>query len=436
MGRFLYQILSAHNRQKLKKFVLRIKNFFLPIQLLFVPQKHQAAIEKLKKNEKTTVAFFVLHRSIWKYKDLYVHFSQHARFNPVVIICPYTAYGEEHMLDEMNATYDEFVSNGYNTIKTFNEKSGKWLDVKQVIQPGIIFFTNPHPYSRQEYLITNFPKTLTCYVPYAFVVIHLLDMHYNQPFHKLLWKHFVETDFHQKTALSYLPKGYNNVTVSGFTSLDIFLSDKPTFKDVWKIKYPEIKRIIWAPHHTIDDDKDFLSYSNFLEDCEFMLQLPAMFSNKIQIAFKPHPLLKPKLYHHEDWGEEKTHAYYARWKNMSNGMLQEGEYEHLFGTSDAMILDSASFMAEYMATQKPSLFTKRDDQITDRFNNLGKEIFNNLYTADNQEDIKRFVEDVVLLQKDEMFEQRMTFFNAKVAPPNHTTASRNITNEIEHILFS
>ena len=78
------------------------------------------------------------------------------------------------------------------------------------------------------------------------------------------------------------------------------------------------------------------------------------------IAFKPHPILKPKLYKHALWGKERTDAYYHCWETMENTQLEMSDYIDLFMTSDAMIFDSVSFMTEYLYTKKPALFLCRE----------------------------------------------------------------------------
>ena len=152
--------------------------------------------------------------------------------------------------------------------------------------------------------------------------------------------------------------------------------------------------------------------------------------NNIQIAFKPHPLLKEKLYTDEQWGKEKTDKYYQKWDELPNGQLEEGDYIDLFASSDAMILDSASFMAEYLYTRKPSLFTKRDNEIEKRFNDFGKLVFQKLYQAETEKEIIKFIEDVVIAGNDYMYDERNNFFTQVVLPLNNKTASENIYNEL------
>ena len=59
---------------------------------------------------------------------------------------------------------------------------------------------------------------------------------------------------------------------------------------------------------------------------------------------------------------------------MPNTQTEFGEYRDMFLTSDAMILDSVSFMQEYLFTEKP-LLVLRKEKDSESFNTFGEEIF-------------------------------------------------------------
>lgn len=413
-----------------------IKKVFLCKYYQFVQHSYKRKAQKLGKKDKIKVAFFLIHDSVWKYDGIYRLMEQDSRFNPIVVICPYIVYGEETMLEDMQTAFKKFSADGYNVIKTYDEVSKEWVDVKMQLKPDIVFFTNPHELTKDEYYITNYTDCLTCYAPYGITHTHLHKMQYNQLFHNVLWKYFVETDMHKDMARKYADCGGINAVVTGYPGIDAFFDKKHRPNDVWKIKDKKMKRIIWAPHHTLDEDKSFLSYSNFLSLSQTMLDIAHDFKDEIQIAFKPHPLLRPKLYLESDWGKEKTHKYYARWKNLVNGQLNESDYVDLFLTSDAMILDSGSFLNEYLCLNKPSLYIIRDDNLTDRFNDFGKMAFACHYHGKNVKDILNFVKRNVIDGNDEIRCVREKFIKTYLIPPNNISASTNIFNYIVNELSS
>jgi hypothetical protein len=391
---------------------------------------HQKALVKIRKKDKIKAAFFLIHNTVWKYEGVYRLMENDDRFEPIVIVCPYVIYGQENMQREMNQAYNAFLTKGYNVVKTYNEATKEWLDIKKEIKPDIIFFTNPHEITKDEYYITNFLDRLTCYVPYGFMIANLQETQFNQPFHNFIWRCYYETQIHKEMSEKYADNKGSNVLVTGFPMCDIFLDKTYVSKDKWKIKDKSVKRIIWAPHHTIEDNDKKLAYSNFLNYHQFMLDLLKIYNGQIQIAFKPHPILKPELYKHSDWGIDRTDAYYKTWQSINNGQLEEEGYEDLFLTSDAMILDSSSFISEYCYTGKPSLFMVRDATISGKFNEYGAMAFNLMYKSQNTTDILNFINDTVLNGYDPLLKERAIFVDKYLKPPNNQSATFNIFNNI------
>lgn len=397
---------------------------------------HKNALAKIRNKEKIKVAFFLIHESVWKYEELYKLMEEDSRFNPVVVVCPYITYGDETMLLELRRAYNCFRSKGYNVIKSLNEESGDWLDVKNEIKPDIVFFTNPHNLTREEYFITNFLDTLTCYVPYGFKNSYLYEAHFDQLMQNFTWKFFLETSVHKKLSLKYARNKSVNTLVTGYPGMDKFLRKGYQPTDVWKIKDRNVKRIIWAPHHTIPGRGATLDYSTFLNYFDFMLDIATKYKDQIQIAFKPHPILRANLSLDEFWGKDKTDKYYQTWDQLPNGQLHEGEYIDLFLTSDGMIHDSSSFVIEYLYTNNPVMFLLSGDSILEKFNELGKMALANLYIGKNKEEIEVFVNDVILNGNDVRQKERIDFFNRVVKPPNNVTASENIYNYIVSEIFN
>lgn len=62
----------------------------------------------------------------------------------------------------------------------------------------------------------------------------------------------------------------------------------------WKQKEPMIKRIIWAPHHSILSD-DILNYSNFLEIADGMVVLAKRYAGRVQFILSPILILRKSL---------------------------------------------------------------------------------------------------------------------------------------------
>ena len=227
------------------------------------------------------------------------------KFEIRIVVIPLVRDGQADM-DVFHKTLNYFQRKGYRTLSSYDPEKKTWLDIKKITQPDIVFFTNPHKLTFEKYYLNNFIDRLTCYVPYAFVVIHSIHIHYNQKIHHSLWRYFIETKFHMEFSRKYIKDSSNNVVVTGFPGLDSIFSKNYKPSTPWKSYLNKTaKKIIWAPHHTIKGEGSGLDYSSFEEYSDFFITLLENTPN-IQIAFKPHPLLKEKLYRKKDWGKDKN----------------------------------------------------------------------------------------------------------------------------------
>lgn len=388
----------------------------------------EQALEKVRKKKgPLNVVFFALMDSVWKYDELYQLMEKDTRFNSTILVCPVVTYGRDNMLMNMDKCYNLFKSRGYNVIRSYNSQTDKYIDVREELKPDIIFYTNPYEgLIDDRYYITQFPEVLSCYVPYYMSEANHPQISYNTLFQNLLWRFYLETEYaHNVACINSRIKG-RNVVVSGYPGIDKFIYKKYLPKDNWKIKDNKVKRIIWAPHHTITD-YTFVSYSTFLYYYDFMFELANKYKNKIQITFKPHPLLKNRL--DLMWGKEKTLEYYEEWKNLENGMLNDGAYEDLFLTSDVIIHDSGSFIGEYLYTGKPAMFLSNGRDFKVQYNAFAQECLKHYYIGKNKEDIEIFIVNLIN-GKDMLKEKRNLYLKNKLMPPNGKLASENIIDNL------
>lgn len=430
----------------IKKFVpeilwislIRIYNFtklraaFDWYEIKQAPKKHRKALQLVRGKEKVKVAFFLTHESVWKYDVLFDLMLKHPKFEPFLFVCPVVDYGVENMLFEMDKTFRAFKNKGYDVIKTYDNETKKYLDIKKSFAPDLVFYTNPYEGLQDyRYYIKQFSRTLTCYVPYAVMTTNY-DAFYNLDFHNLVWKIFSETPIHKNIAFQKQKnKGKNNV-VTGYPGFDQLLTDKMPDNQVWKNKNSALKKIIWAPHHSMNE---LNKVSNFLEYFNVFFELAVVYKDKLQIAFKPHPLLRVKLENDLNWGKEKTAVYFDKWINLENGQFENSEYADLFLTSDALIHDCGSFMSEYLITGKPALFMVRNESVMKEWSMFGEKAVEVHYQSRNYNELIDFIENVVLNEKDWMKERRDDFVQNNLIQKNNLTASQNIINYLETQIF-
>lgn len=397
-----------------KQFILKIKN------------QHRKKIHELRSKDEIHVVFLVIHESVWKYDEVYRSLESNSRYKVTIVICPFTATTEEIMKTDLNKAFHYFKNNGYNVLNSL-KSDNTWLDVKTELKPDIIFFSNPWSVTLPQYLIYNFKFDLTCYVPYFFhISIHLKE-NYNGDLQNYAWKVFYETNFQMNFAKLYARNKGSNAIQTGYPPIDNFIfSGNDNTKEGTKI-------IIWAPHHSIEGQGAGLDYSNFKKYYSFFIELIEKYSDNIVFVFKPHPLLKTKLYKDLEWGKTKTDNYYEKWNSYNNSRLADGNYQELFMESSAIIHDSSSFLVEYLATKKPAMYTMHDTNVANRLNEFGRIALKQHYLAFDENDIIQFIENVVLMNNDYMIEDRKSFVNQYLLPPNNRRASENIIEVLESI---
>lgn len=406
--------------QPVKKVLLSVKKtiFDEPSKkLLFyrMEKKHRVLIARKKGKERIRVVFLVTHRSVWKVDSIFKKMLSEPFFEPIILVCPYTVYGDERMRDEMGKTIEYFKEKNYPTISSYNNDKKVWLELPE-LYPDLVFFTNPHKLTRKEYYQDAYLNYLSCYVPYHHEVGSYGGnvAQYNGYFHNAMWKIFSSQQSSYDLFKNFSANRARNVIVTGYPAMEDLYSKiiSSSYNDVWKSKCSKI-RIIWAPHHTIDSPE--LPYSNFLKYAESMKDLVRLYDSKVIWAFKPHPILKSKLYNHKDWGVEKTNDYYSFWESDSRTQLEESEYVDLFCSSDALIHDSGSFLAEYLYTKKPVLYMMSDNNSHDFYSKFGVDALKATRKGYNLGNIISFI-DSVISDKNKISDEYNEFYAKEIEP--------------------
>ena len=389
---------------------------------LFIPFRRWCYSKQLKRKKHINVVFFAISRSMWRYQHLYEEMSKHPRFKTTIIIHPFNNWPEEQKQEYIHELQEYFKSKSIPFVMG-TKTDGSILDVKKTCNPDILFYPQPYSgYYPPELSFENFKNRLLCYYPYAFWRSKN-EWSYNTYFHQFAWKLFYSTELHRKDAQNICCNKGKNVEVVGYPNADDFLFRKHT--DVWKKQEKKKKRIIWAPHFTINKG-GWLEQSNFLWMAELMITIAKKYSDKIQMAFKPHPHLFRELCEHKEWGETKTRDYYNQWANMENTQLETGEFIDLFMTSDAMIHDSGSFCVEYHYSGNPVMYVADNfEKQVEAMADFGKLAMKQHYVGKTEEDIIDFIGRRVLGNDDPIKQQRLEFVQKYLIPPNGKTVAQN-----------
>ena len=375
-------------------------------------------IEIIKKKPKIKVAFLSPLSSTWSCDSIYRKLASDSRFDTYIIVVPFEYGQDRNTIDtEYIANCDFFEKKKYRYIKSYDVKKKKYLTFEEAGVPDIVFQLTPHT----AFMPDNFKidslhlNVLNVYIPYGYMIVNEYDMQFNQKSHHLFWKIFCETPLHKKMAMEHSLIRDINVECSGYVKMDQLLDDSKIERadNIWKIprnkNKDEIIKIIWAPHHALVQQPS--TFGTFHKNYMFFYELAKSMPG-ISWIVKPHPLLKNDSIHFGIFKDSlEFNEYMKRWDDLPNARtVQDGNYIDIFKTSDAMILDSVSFLAEYLFTQKPSLFLTKS---SNTFNDFGQVIKESHYQTDgeNFEEIKSFIYNVLIQKNDSKREIREEIYN-------------------------
>lgn len=358
--------------------------------------------KRLAEKKKIRVAFVAYTTAMWSCDRLYKKLEKDGRFEPVVVVCDLASTTNSARKELHTEAVREFKKNGYKVIDANNG-----VDLDKI---DIIFYLTPYDLVQEELNILNIPlRIMTAYVAYSFLLV-AEDKFTNWPIHQLVWKFFVATSSYRKLIQETNSMGDDNVEVCGLLRMDELLDKRIKNPPEWKGE-KKAKRIIYAPHHTVFG-KEGAACSTFDKNYKFMLEMAKKYDKETSWIIKPHPLLRSRIVTNGFFKDESEYdQYLAEWNNLPNAMVASGggSYFDLMKSSDSMILDSISFLAEYQYTHKPLLQLKRPAY---NANDFRKNLERVLYSVpgDDYEGIEQYIKDVVIAEKDPMKKEREKFF--------------------------
>lgn len=410
--------------------ISKLYDFFKSnIRKLILKRSNKKIFEKFKNGEKLKICLMVSRPGMWNFDYLYQILKNDERFEPLIVVMPDPFQGHAVMCRYIEETLADLRSKGYEPISGYDFGVNKVLNFRKEINPDIIFYSDFwKPHFCDEFYITNFLDKITLLNDYGFNVMQE-DKVVVFELNNLVDIYFRQTPLHKEMAIPLMKNGASNIKIVGSPKIEPFFDSEYKPQDVWKSQEKPKKRIIWAPHHSRVMPSDMYCCNAFWEIYNYMLEVAQIYKDKVQIAFRPHPMLKEKII--KAWGEYIADEYFSKWEKLENTQVSSGDFIDLFMTSDAMIMDSCSFLAEYTATNKPLFYTRTKTSRLN-LNKFGEELFENVYdTKDNlKEDIIDFIENVVLNDNDYKKEQRTQFVQKYFGKINGKMASENIYDEI------
>jgi hypothetical protein len=375
-------------------------------------------IERIRNKDKIKIAFFTKDSAEWSTDALYRMLQEDGRYEVYVLVAPFIFGTAKTVVDTYEKAVEYFENKGYTVYgmaECENDDIRRIKTWEELPVPDVMFMLNPHVSAlKGSCNVENFPlKTLITYVPYGFAVYGEIHDQYNQISHALCWKIFYESESDMEICRRHSDLGDRNALMSGYLKMDGFYDkEMPDTDKIWKI--PEgktnVKKIIYAPHWSIRGA--VTGFGNFDKIYDWIYEYAKNHADTTSWIFRPHPMLRAGVV---DYGVFETENdfdnYMKKWDELPNArVVERGEYIDIFRTSDAMVLDSISFLAEYQYTNKPLLLLTRE---ANTWNEFGEKLLKILYSAPGEDTgaIERFIDDVVIKGNDPMKQERQAFFD-------------------------
>lgn len=395
-------------------------------------------IDRITKKEKIKIGFVAHSSAEWQCDGVYNFFKDNDNFDVSIYVTGYGA--KKYRKKRTEETKEMFISKGYKKVEVLFQRP--FMGLNEMEKEDILIYMIP--YKRMFPETVNFDyrniTQLTILFPYGVMMAERSGKYfmerneylYDNSIHQMCWHYFSSSQEEQiiiekETRLN----GYNSKFL-GFPKIDELLCKSYYHRgdSLWKggdsVKY----KIIWAPHWNFRKGGNGTFDKNYRWFYEY-----AKRKRDISWIVRPHPrmytgVVKTGLF----IDKREYEQYFNAWNELDNArVVVGGGYYDIFDTSDAMILDSLSFIAEYFYTGKPLLLLKQEtEEMT--YNELGRELRNCSYSVigDDFKGIENFIDN--LIENDPKKGERKDVFDKYMGRTDDMTSSeaiyRCICNEL------
>lgn len=382
---------------------------FLPGWREHYDELERACRARVARGEKLRVLFIVIHESMFSAEPIFVEMLNDPRWEASIAIAPNLMH-EASLAKARSEKAFQFLSRRYpgRVRRLQDPEDGSIEDLHG--QVDLVFTSNPYP----DLSLANIAArelgqhALIAYIPYSYGG-HLMAPARRQvqrPEMSLFWRVLTANPEAVKLWGAANPFLQDILRAVGYPKMDRLENVRQQLAGEVRSR----KTVVLAPHHSIDQVSDGLTMSNFLKYSDLLLQLPREYP-QIQFIFRPHPSLRERLARPNWWGPEKTARWFEQMSAIPNVEYQDGgDYFDTFAAADAMIHDCGSFLPEYFYTQKPQCFLVKDpEHVRTEFSPFGHHLLERVYTAREADDIRRFLDTVVLQGQDPLAEARAAY---------------------------
>lgn len=393
---------------------------------------------KIKKlnNEKINVLFLCYRPSVWgSLKTVYESMKADDSFNVQIVTIP-----NKKQLPEKGLNHEVYESEGAETfwkgddvISGYDYVNKKWLDLR-TLNPDYICVQQPYNACREEFQkswnLRKYAKIF--YVHYAsnFIGSGILEDTNPPDFVKDIALYFNQSFMDYNLIREYFQKIGNNFTkqyITGFPRYDNLEQYRNCESALWSLEKSENNfRVIWTPRWcTNEGNCCFFDYKdNLINLCKL--------NEKIDFVFRPHPQAFLNWVATGEMTENELAEYKNVYKKLKNANIDESkEYLTTFYSSDCMITDVSSIVAEYFLTGKPIIYCHK----IDCFNDFSRKLSEGFYWVHNWDELKQTLE---MLQsgKDPLKEKRHELIKEAFYFPEKSSSGEMIKNIIKEDFYA
>ena len=337
------------------------------------------------------VALMETRRGFWlNHASIYEAMRSDSAFDVQVLVVPKRSPGGDLDWVEYQKLVELFGNEAIPCHCAYDLEARKWNNPLEFGVPDVVFLSTPY---EEQYnfmygssYLSHFSKVAI--LPYGF---SMLDLFYHAPCLKNCQFIFCENETLRDL---FAPEYASRLVVAGHPSFDPYLHPLEDAQRVTFKSSQAKRRIVWAPHFTVAAGVTTHQCSNFFAYYELFIQL-AREHPELEIVMRPHPELFKFMVDSGMKTASEAVEYRARFETLPNAVIYEGaDYISLFRQSDAILLDSLSFIAACAPAEKPVCFLEGAKRT--RVNSIGERLLHSYYAAWDVDEIREFIDRVVL----------------------------------------
>lgn len=366
-------------------------------------------LKNLKRKERINIAFVFEVEATFFFESLIRVLLEDNRFNIYLI----NTGGEVEKIIR-----NQLYSNTTLVTKDNYIESDLFIDI--LFSSTITWYSSDSEYS--NFLKRLYKKSILFYHPYAVFLNKDYESNYDTLYHLRLFRYYLSLSLTKSEKLNLSHNG-SIFKLSGHISWEQLVR-----KTTSNIR----TKILWTPHHTLDNDSPS-GISSFIETKDYILTIAKKFED-IDFILKPHPLL---LEYRKDSNYkyyEQINTFLKKWTSLQNCSIETGDFRILFKISDGLINDSQSFIFLYHLWDKPLLMLrKKTESYKHYFSKNGMIALELCLFADNEKEIEEFI---VAIKKNILRGKRKELLFSIPELTNLLNPTVTIYDDLVEILFS